>query len=68
MSFFVESTGVPQLTAPQISNYKVPYPNVLEQQKIANFLTGIDNKINAVGRQLGQTQVYKKGLLQQMFV
>lgn len=68
MSFFVESTGVPQLTAPQISNYKVPYPNVLEQQKIANFLTGIDNKINAVGRQLERTQVYKKGLLQQMFV
>ncbi len=64
------ATGISVLgiTKGNLSKIIIHLPAKEEQQKIANFLTGIDDKINVVGRQLQQTQVYKKGLLQQMFV
>src|SRR3989338_4030578 len=46
--FFVESTGVPQLTGPQIGGYKVIVPEYEEQQKIADFLMAVDEKIAVV--------------------
>lgn len=43
-------------------------PSIDEQTKIANFLSAIDDKINHCQAQIEKMEVWKKGLLQQMFV
>lgn len=63
----VESTGVPQLTAPQISNYEINYTNLEEQTKIANFLSSIDEKINLLKEKKALLEAYKKGMMQKIF-
>jgi type I restriction enzyme S subunit len=56
------------LKYPQLAKIKVIVPCYLEQTKIANFLTALDEKIALVEKQLHGTKQYKKGLLQQLFV
>ena len=51
-----------------VSNEAFPFPCLEEQTKIANFLSAIDQKIDVVSEQLEQAKLWKKGLLQQMFV
>lgn len=43
-------------------------PSIPEQEKIAEFLTAIDERIDHTTAQLTHTKQWKKGLLQQMFV
>jgi type I restriction enzyme S subunit len=43
-------------------------PSLEEQQKIADFLSSIDNKIESIEKELEGLKEFKKGLLQQMFV
>jgi type I restriction enzyme S subunit len=51
-----------------IKELSVLAPCEEEQQKIANFLTEIDHKIDQAWSNLEQTKTFKKGLLQKMFV
>ncbi|MBM6956435.1 restriction endonuclease subunit S [Ligilactobacillus salivarius] len=63
-----ESTGVPQLTVPKLSNYRILFPNsVDEETKIGNFLQQFDTLIALHQRKLEHLQEQKKGLLQKMF-
>ena len=68
INILVESTGIPQLTSPQLSSYKISIPSFKEQIKISNFLISIDGKIEYVSIQIDKTKQFKKGLIQQMFV
>jgi len=64
------STGSTRFTisVKSFSSVEVDLPSFEEQQKIANFLSAIDTKIESVATQIEKTQTFKKGLLQQMFV
>jgi type I restriction enzyme S subunit len=46
----------------------LPLPAIEEQKAIAKFLNSIDEKISLFEKQLEETEVFKKGLLQKMFV
>ena len=62
-----ESTGVPSLTANTIENIKYYIPNLKEQQKIANFFTLIDKKINLQTQKVELLKRYKKGLIEKLY-
>ena len=47
--------------------YPVACPDKLEQQKIADCLTSLDEVIAAQGQKVEALQVHKKGLMQQLF-
>ncbi|WP_354431757.1 MULTISPECIES: restriction endonuclease subunit S [unclassified Mucilaginibacter] len=67
LNFYKESTGVPQLTAPQISIYEVAFPSILEQQKVANFLSLIDERIQTQNKIIRESDVLKNVISQRIF-
>ena len=58
----------PSVKVSQMIDLYFEIPSTPEQTKIANFLSTIDKKINHCQAQIEKTEVWKKGLLQQMFV
>lgn len=62
-------TSYPAINSNDLAEIVVEVPKAeQEQEKIANFLTAIDDKITVVDQQIEQIEFFKKGLLQQMFV
>lgn len=61
-------SGLPNIQKGAISNFLVLIPCIEEQNKIANFLSSIDTKIEQVQKQLNFIKEFKKALLHQMFV
>ena len=64
--FAVESTGVPQLTAPQVSRYLLPVPSESEQRAIASVLSDMDAEIAALKQRRDKTRAIKQGMMQQL--
>lgn len=49
------------------SKFKVEIPSLAEQRKIANCITSINEVINQYTNKVAVLELYKKGLMQQMF-
>ena len=65
----VESTGVPQLTVPQLSSYNIFFPkNVEEETRIGEFLHNLDSLITLHQLKLEKLRNIKKSMLKKMFV
>ncbi|WP_212745408.1 restriction endonuclease subunit S [Aliarcobacter thereius] len=62
------SGAQPNISSKDIEEFKLNLPCLKEQNKIANFLSSIDYKIEENQKQLEKTKEFKKSLLQQMFV
>ncbi|WP_051605681.1 restriction endonuclease subunit S [Polaribacter sp. Hel_I_88] len=65
---FDSGVGQTNLTKSEVLSCPLYIPkSEKEQARIANFLTKVDNKINAINEQIESAKTYKKALLQQMF-
>ena len=67
MRILNESTGVPQLTAPQLGNYKVYYPEIDEQSAIGSLFRTLDELLASYKDNLANYQSLKATMLTKMF-
>ena len=63
----IESTGVPQLTAPQLGRYKIFFPSLPEQTAIGSFFQDIDQLISLQQCKLEVLKEQKKTYLKLLF-
>lgn len=63
-----QGNSVVHLYSAQLKQLPISVPHTDEQKRIADALTAVDAKIQAVADQLARLQTFKKGLLQQLFV
>ena len=67
INFVLEVTGVPQLTAPQISKYSISLPKTKEEQtRIAQILSDMDAEIESIQRKLKKLKMIKQGMMQNL--
>ncbi|HBO58704.1 MAG TPA: restriction endonuclease subunit S [Alphaproteobacteria bacterium] len=64
--FFNETTGVPQLTVPQVQGHKVLVPPLAEQEKIAEILGTWDSAIEKLTALIAAKRLQKKGMMQKL--
>lgn len=57
-----------QISYGAFSGLRLPLLSIEEQEKIANFIAVIDQQNELLSRKIEQTEQFKKGLLQKMFV
>ena len=69
LKIVIESTGVPQLTVPQLAKYEISFPKSLdEEEKIGAYFKHLDNLITLHQRELEKLKNLKKACLEKMFV
>ena len=69
LKIVIESTGVPQLTVPQLAKYEISFPKSLdEEEKIGAYFKHLDNLVTLHQRELEKLKNLKKACLEKMFV
>ena len=68
LKIVIESTGVPQLTVPQLAKYQLFFPQqIVEEKQIGLFYKHLDNLITLHQRKYDKLLNEKKALLDKMF-
>lgn len=60
------ATAVPMISQKQINEFFIPNPPLPEQQKIADILSIVDEKIDSIEQRIAETHELKKGLMQRL--
>lgn len=64
---FLTGMAQPKLNQAKLEIIPIPLPDEDEQQKIADFLTSIDDLISAQAKKIEALKSHKKGMMQQLF-
>lgn len=62
-----EASWVPSLSKSTLNNIKLNLPSLPEQQKIASFLSSVDEKIEKIKEKKKNLEEYKKWVMQKIF-
>jgi len=67
-SIYIESTGVPQLTSPQLGAVKVLRPPISEQKRLSSLLLKVDARIENAETLTQHLEKIRLSMLQQLFI
>ena len=67
-SIYIESTGVPQLTSPQLGAVKVLRPPISEQKRLSSLLLKVDARIENAETLTQHLEQIRLSMLQQLFI
>lgn len=62
-----EASGVPSLSKTTIENIKITVPSEEEQEKIAEFLVAVDQRVEKIEKKLESLKKYRRGVMQKIF-
>ena len=63
----IAGQALKRITLTKINDFNFNIPSLPEQQKIASFLTSVDERLTLLAHQKEKLEQYKKGVMQQIF-